>query len=522
MTEVDTNEASVAAEDTRTPGTSRVAFWLAVFTVILHSATNLLTPYGIHRDEFLYLAMGRHLHLWRMDFPPAIALIAQFSHTLLGDSLFAIRFMPAIAAGTLVFLSATIARQLGGDRFSQGLAALAVLCCPLFLRAGNLFQPVVFDQLAWTVALYTLVRLVQTENPKWWVWFGVTAGLGLLIKFSAVFFGTAALIAIMVTPQRRWFATRWPWLAILIAVVIGSPSVVGQFALGFPVLVQMRDLKAAQLDRVTPAVFMSGQLIFGPGVMLAIAGLVALIITKELKRFSVVGWTCVFAFLILMILHGKSYYLGPVYPTLFGAGAVAVETIRREKLRRSLQWVSVALIIVFGAVTLPIGVPILPPERMASYAASIGATSALRNNQGELDRLPQDYADMLGWPEQVAAVAKAYNSLPPEDKQRAVIIADNYGEAGAIDYYGPRYGLPGVVSATGTYWFFGPGPKPGDVAVTVGVDGPTLKQFFAESQLVTTIGDPWSVMEERAVPIFVARRPFKTLQQVWPSLAGRN
>jgi hypothetical protein len=159
---------------------------------------------------------------------------------------------------------------------------------------------------------------------------------------------------------------------------------------------------------------------------------------------------------------------------------------------------------------------------MVAYTRAIGATSALRTNRGELDRLPQDYADMLGWPEQVAAVAKVYNSLSPADKARAVIIADNYGEAGAIDYYGPRYGLPNVVSATGTYWFFGPGSKPGDVAVTVGVDGPTLTQFFAESQLVTTVGDPWSVMEERAVPIFVARHPFKTLQEIWPSLAGRN
>ncbi len=522
MTAVDTDERLGADQHTRTAATSRVAFWLAVFTVILHAVTNLYTPYGIHRDEFLYLAMGRHLHLWRMDFPPAIALIAQFSHTLLGDSLFAIRFMSAIAAGTLVFLSATIARHLGGDRFSQSLAALAVVGCPLFLRAGNLFQPVVFDQLAWTVALYTLVRLVQTEKPKWWIWFGVTAGLGLLTKFSAIFFGTAALIAIIITPERRWFATRWPWIAILIAVVIGSPSVVGQIILGYPVLIQMRDLKAAQLDRVTPAAFMRGQLFYGPGVWLAIGGIVALIVSKRLTRFSVVAWTCVFAFLILMILHGKSYYLGPIYPALFAAGAVALELIPSVGLRRSLQWIAVVLIVAFGAVMVPLGLPILPPQKMTAYANKIGATAALRTNQGQLDRLPQDYADMLGWPEQVAAVAKVYNSLSPADKAQAVIIADNYGEAGAIDYYGPRYGLPNVVSATGTYWFFGPGTKSGDIAVTVGVDAPTVKQFWAESQLVTTVGDPWSVMEERAVPIFIARRPFKTLQQVWPSLAGRN
>src|SRR4051812_21114089 len=156
---------------------------LAALTVLMHFATNIFSPYGIQRDEFLYLAMGRHLHLWRMEFPPAIAILARFSLTLLGDSIFAIRFLAAIASGVLVYLSAKIAANLGGTRTAQSIAALAVVTSPLFLRAGNLFQPVVFDQLAWTAAIYALVRLVKTEDPKWWIWFGVAAGLGLLTKF---------------------------------------------------------------------------------------------------------------------------------------------------------------------------------------------------------------------------------------------------------------------------------------------------------------------------------------------------
>ncbi len=466
--------------------------------------------------------MGRHLHLWRMEFPPAIALLAQFSHTLLGDSLFAIRFLPALAAGALVYLSATIARHFGGGRVSQILAALAVLCSPLFLRAGNLFQPVVFDQLAWTVAFYALIRLAGTENTKWWLWLGVAAGLGLLVKFSAVFFGTAALAAIIVSPQRRWFLTRWPWAAIAIALAIGSPSVIGQIALDFPVLKQMQDLKASQLDRVTPAAFIGGQFLLGPAVFLAIAGLISLIVSERLKRFAVVGWISLFAFLILMALHGKSYYLGPVYPALFAAGAVVIEGFANAKVRRSVEWIAAALIVAYGALTLPLGVPILPPETMAAYSTAIGAASALRNNQGELDRLPQDYADMLGWEHQVAEVASVYNSLSPSDKQQAVVIAGNYGEAGAIDYYGPRYGLPNAIAAAGTYWFFGPGTKPGSVAVAVGVPEKTIRAFFRDGQLVKTVGDPWSVGEERNVPIFIARNPLRTLQEVWPSLAGRN
>lgn len=495
---------------------------LVALTVAMHFTTNLLSPYGIQRDEFLYLAMGRHLDLFRMEFPPAIAILAKFSRTLLGDSIFAIRFLPAVAAGAIVYLSAKIAIHLGGSRTAQVLAATAVVASPLFLRAGNLFQPVVFDQLAWTVALYSLVRLVQTEKPKWWIWFGVSAGLGLLTKFSAIFFGSAALLAVLVSPQRCWLLTRWPWIAMGIAILLGSPSVIGQMLLDYPVLKQMQDLKQSQLDRVTPSVFIAGQIQLGPGFVLALGGLISLLLIKPLRRFSVVGWTCLLVFFILVILHGKGYYLGPVYPALFAAGACAIDLVSRRNLRLGLQWTAGILLVGFGLLTLPIGIPILPPERMASYSLAIGATSALRNNQGELDRLPQDYADMIGWPEQVAEVAKVFNSLPPRDKARAVIIAANYGEAGAIDYYGPRLGLPQVISAAGTYWFFGPGDKPGDVAVTVGVREESLKQFFNEATLVKTVGNPWSVGEERNVPIYIARGPKKTLQQVWPSLAGRN
>jgi hypothetical protein len=366
------------------------------------------------------------------------------------------------------------------------------------------------------------VRLVRTADPKWWIWFGVAAGLGLLTKFSAVFFGTAALLAAIVSPQRKWFLTPWPWAAMGLALLIGSPSVIGQIVLDYPVLKQMQDLKSSQLDRVTPSLFMAGQVRLGPGFLLALTGLMSLLVVKPLRRFSIAGWTCLFAFFILMILHGKSYYLGPVYPALWAAGACAIDFLSQKRLRAGLQWITGMLLVAYGLLTLPIGIPILAPERMARYSLAIGATSALRNNQGELDRLPQDYADMIGWQEQVKAVADVYNSLPPADRTRAVVIADNYGEAGSIDYYGPALGLPQVICAAGTYWFFGPGSKPGDVAVTLGVDEESLKKFFREVTVVRTVGNEWSVGEERNVPIAVVRNPYKSLQQVWPSLAGQN
>jgi len=466
--------------------------------------------------------MGRHLRLWRMDFPPGIALVAEAVRATLGDSLLAIRLAPALAGTALVVLAALVARELGGGRWAQALAALGVIASPLFLRSANLFQPVVLDQLAWTVALYALVRLCREDRPRWWLLLGAALGAGLLTKFSAAFVGLALLLALLATGRRAWLLTPWPWLAALLALAIGSPSLVGQLRLDFPVRGQLADLRQVQLERVTPRDFLAGQLLWGPATLIGAAGLVGLLADGRLRAFRVVGWTCVSVFVILMALHGKAYYAGPVYPALIGAGGVMLERVRGTRLGPVLRWGGVVALLLTMAVLLPIGVPILPPAAMARHARAIGASSALRTNTGEIERLPQDYADMLGWEEQVRAVARVYRSLPAPDRARTVLVAGNYGEAGALDFFGPRYGLPAVVSPTGSYWFFGPGTMPGEVVVTIGPGREDLAPLFDSVEAAGRVTSPWSVAEERDLTIYVARGPHRTLQEVWPSLAGRN
>jgi 4-amino-4-deoxy-L-arabinose transferase-like glycosyltransferase len=466
--------------------------------------------------------MGRHLRLWAMDFPPAIAIVAEIVRTGLGDSLLAIRLVPALAGTLLLVLAALIARELGGGRPAQSLAALGVLASPLFLRSANLFQPVVLDQLTWTVALYALVRLCREPAPRWWVLLGAALGVGLLTKFSAAFIGLAILLAMFATPRRAWLRTPWPWLAALLALGIGSPSLVGQLRLDFPVLAQMADLRHSQLERVTPLEFVTAQLLWGPATLVAFAGLGALLLLPALERFRVVGWTCAWAFILLLALHGKPYYVGPVHPTLLAAGGVALERVGSARLGPIARRGAAAALVLFMAALLPIGLPILPPEDMARYARAIGATAALRTNTGEAERLPQDFADMIGWEEQVRAVAAVYRSLPAADRERAVLVAGNYGEAGALDFFGPRYGLPAVVSPTGSYWFFGPGQKPGDIVVAIGAERVDLQPLFRAVEARGRVTSGWSVAEERDLTIFVARGPHRTLQEIWPSLAGRN
>jgi hypothetical protein len=488
----------------------------------LHLVVNATTPYGIHRDELLYLAMGEHLRLWRMDFPPAVAMVAEVSRTLLGESLVGLRFLPALFGATIVVLAAAIARELGGGKIAQGLAAFCVLTSPLFLRSANLLQPVVMDQLIWTALLYTLVRVYRGHGPGEWLLLGVLTGLGLLTKFTIAFIALGILAAVVLTPLREARFTPWPWMALAAALLIGSPSVVGQMRLGFPVVGQMADLRQSQLERIGPLDFLAGQLLWGPAVLLALTGAWSLLRSPAMRAFRPVGWCCVVTFVLLMLGQAKPYYAGPLYPALFGAGTVALERAAHGTRGEIVQAAAVAVLFAFFLVVAPLGVPVLPPLEMAAYARALGVTAAVRTNTGETGALPQDYADMLGWREQAAAVARVYHGLPEEQRRRAVLVAGNYGEAGALDLYGPRFDLPAAVSPTGSYWFFGPGDLPGEIIVTLGVPADSLRALYDSVRTAAWVGHPWAVEEERRVSINVASGARTTLQAIWPSLAGRN
>lgn len=485
------------------------------FTFLLHVVVNATTPYGFHRDEFLYLAMGRHLDLFRMDFPPLIAMVAEAQRFLLGDSLVAIRLAPAIAGASIVLLAALIAREFGGGRFAQGLAMGCVLANVLFMRAASLFQPVVLDQLWWTLGYYALARLVKEPAPRWWVTLGAAAGLGLLTKFSILFFGFGVAMALLATPLRTSLATRWPWIAFMLVLLLGAPSIAGQIALDWPLRQQMAGLQEAQLARVTAGAFLGNQLLFGLGTLVAAAGLVSLL-AGRLRAFRVVGIATLVSFTVLLLMRGKPYYAGPIYPALFAAGAVVVEAVRHPRLGPIVRWGTAALVGLYGVLTLPMGLPILPPAPMAEYAARLGVTTAVQTNRGELLELPQDYADMLGWEAQSTAVARAYRSLSERERNDAVLLAANYGEAGALDLHGRKHGLPPVISPAGTYWQFGPGNKPGTVLLTIGVPASELRQFYDSVVTVGRVNERWVVPEERNVEVNVARRPRSTLQAVWP------
>ncbi len=495
---------------------------LVAVKLLLHFGTNVFSPYEFHRDAFLYMAMGEHLRLFGMDFPPFIGMLSEATRGILGDSLFAIRLPIALFSTGLAVIAALTARELGGGRFAQGLAVLCVLAGGLYLRTGNLFQPVAIDQFWWTLGLFALVKLARTEEPRWWIVFGIACGLGLMTKFSMLVFGFAVTLALLATSSRKAFLTRWPWIAAAIAIVIGSPSFIGQIRLGWPLFEQMGSLRGAQLARVSPLEFILEQPLMGLGFIVAVVGIGALAFAPSWRRYRTVGWTALFAFLTLLALKGKAYYIGPIYPVMYGAGAVVLERIRTPKWGAIARWGTVALVAGYGLLTLPIGLPILAPPTMERYLARLGMEGATETNVGAQERLPQDYADMLNWREQVEEVARVYHSLPADERKRAVILASNYGEAGAIDFYGPRYDIPKARAYVGTYWFFGPGDLPGEVLILHGFPQEDVTDHCGSLTEAGYVDHPYAVAEERGLTVFVCRETRQTLQELWPGLAGEQ
>ena len=508
----------------------KVIALLALLSIALHAIVLVVTPFGIHRDEFLYFSMGNHLRFWHMDIPPAIAILGALSQIVFGHTVAAARAFPAIEGTILIILAALFAREIGGGRFAQGFAAFAVLASPLFQRASTLFQPVVLDQICWTLALLAIAKVARARaesryTDRAWLLFGLAIGLGLLSKFSIFFLCASVLLAVILTPARRELATPWPWIAVLMIIVIGSPSIVGQISLHFPVIVQMQDLKTTQLEHVSVTEFLTAPIMYlGPiSFLIAIAGAGAMLVRDQLRPFAVVSLSCIIAFVLLLVLHGKPYYIGPIFPALFAGGGVLLERMSSTKLPKLAsvtRWSVVVLMALTSIVTLPLGVPILSVAATAQYASRIAGGAALRNNQGVRDRLPQDYADMLGWRDQAAALQDVYRSLSPAEQRQAVILTDNYGEAGAAEFYQYEFALPPAVRPAGSFWFFGPGTLPGDVVIALGIDRSDLEKNWASVREVRRLARPWSVREERNVPIYVATGPRMTLQQLWPKLAG--
>jgi hypothetical protein len=474
--------------------------------------------YGIFRDELYYLACSEHLAWGYVDQPPlSIALLA-LDRRVLGDSLFAIRLPAALAGAMTVFLTGYLTREVGGGRFAQSLAALTMLVAPVYLAISHFFSMNAFDVLLWTAAAYVFVRIVKEDSLKRWVALGVMLGLGLLNKISVLWLILGLFTALLLTPHRQALTRKGPWLAGALAGVIFLPHIVWQITHGWPTLEFIHNATTYKMAPVSvPAFFVTQWLAMNPVTApIWLTGLFSCLFSRGGRRWRVLGYAFL-TVLIILLVSGKSRpnYLSPAYPLLLAPGALAIEQYYRRKNGKWRRGAALAALILSGVVVLPFAVPVLPVADFLKYSKAIG-TAPPQEEKGEKSVLPQLYADMFGWPEMVAAVARVYNRLPPADRSRCAIYASNYGEAGAIDFYGKRYGLPKAISGHNNYWLWGPRGWTGEVAILVNGCPAGLARLFANLRRADVVpGSRYSMPFERNVPIWIGRNLKIPVEQAW-------
>jgi 4-amino-4-deoxy-L-arabinose transferase-like glycosyltransferase len=433
---------------------------LCAAKLLLHLFTSV-QRYGYFRDELYYLDLARHLDWGYVDCAPLIAVYARVALAL-GGSMAALRILPALAGTALVALSILIARELGGGRYAQFLTGLAILICPGVLMVDSLLTMNAFEPLFWMGCALLLARMLRTGNSRLWIWFGVLAGLGIENKHSTVFFLVAVTISLLLAPQRREWLKPWIWIGTAIVLLLALPNFVWQVRHHFPMLEDMENVRRYHKNIVLgPLAFVKEQALEIHPILFPVwlSGAIWLLWSR---RWRLLGLIFVVFFALMEVSHAKSYYLFPIYPLVLAAGSVAIEQwltpgASSRKAAAGLRWAIAAVIVLAGAATLPLSTWMLSPAHFLAYQDKIGFKPAKTEVHHE-GLLPQPMGDQFGWPEMVRQVADLYHSLPPEEQAKTGIGADNYGEAGAINMFGPQYGLPTAISTHQNYWYWGP-PK---------------------------------------------------------------
>ena len=497
-----------------------IVLYIATAVLVLQLAT--ANRYGYFGDEMYHMACGEHMAWGYVDQPPLIAVFAWLTRHLFGTSVFAIRLFPAMASFVLVWLTGLLARELGGGRFAQWLAALCSACAGVYLILGHLFTMNVFEPLPWMGCAYVVIRIVKTGDQRLWLWFGVLAGIGLENKYSMAVFGFAVVVGLVLTPQRKAFASPWIWIAGAIAFAVFLPNLLWNVQHHFPFLELMRNIKASGRDLAfTPLGYLKAQVFLMTPVTFPVwlLGGLYFFLWESGKPFRALGWAFVTVLVVLILAHGKDYYASPVYPMMFAGGAIAIEQLSQ---RRGLRWLGPTLVvfIVLGALVLsPLFVPVLSPEAFLRYQARLPFQIQPDEKSMLMEPMPHYYSWCFGWEEMVQAVAKAYAMVPPEERPDTAIFANDFAAAGAIDIIGPTYGLPKAIGGHQSYWLWGPRNYTGQTVIVLGSTPEREARNFREVMVVAELHNPYAPPWENR-PVLLCRSPknFHTVQEIWPKV----
>lgn len=483
-----------------------ILIYLAAATVVIHWIAALHSP-GFHRDELATLDDARHLAWGYVAYPPVTPFFGRISLIVFGTSLAGFRFFASLANAVALVVTGLMARDLGGSRGAQLLAAFAGV--PAALALGSMMQYVSFDYLAWVLVSFSIVRLLKTEDPRWWLGVGACAGFGMLAKYAMPFFAAGVILGALLTPARRYLRSRWFWLGVGLGLGIFLPNLIWQIRHHFIYLDFVRHIHARDVRIGRTRDFLPDQLkITLLAAPLWIAGLWFSFFSAAGRRFRMLGWMYVIPLVIFSIAKGRGYYLAGAYPMLYAAGSVGGEQwiarLRpgwRTALPRIAWRVLAVNVVIFGALFLPVT---HPDSRWWRWAASTNG----------------DLREEVGWRELVGTIAQIRDSLSPQQRARLGILAGDYGAAGAIDLYGPVYGLPPAISGINSFWQRGYGDPPPETLIIVGGSEPWVDAQFSHCLVAARSWNRYGVINEQTrdrPDIFVCGPPRQSWPDFWRS-----
>lgn len=482
---------------------------LATAKLIFHLCTN--GQYGFHRDELATLDDARRLAWGYVAYPPLTPFLGRIELELFGASLTGFRFFAALAQSVAMVVTGLMARRLGGGRAAMLTAAIAAMLAPISLSASSVFQYVSFDFLWFVLLAYFVIRLIDSNDSRWWLAIGAAIGLGALTKYAVAFYVAGVVVGVFLTPLRAQLRSKWLWLGAALSIAIALPNLLWQLrhdfiTLDFLTFIHARDVRIGRTDN-----YWIDQLQVSTNVFvfpLAILGLYVLLFTERGRRYRILGWMAVVPLILFALARGRGYYTGPLYPMLLAAGAAALQRgfDSLGAVPRRVGWGVVCLLLLAGTMAVPLVLPLVPiNSRYWSF---------VNENNGDL-------REEVGWPELTREVARIWNTLDPAERSQAGIYCGNYGEAGAINLYGPAYGLPPVISGINSYWLRGPGNPSPKIVIVVGSDREGVEEACTSVALVGHITNDLGVKNEETEQhpdIFLCRGMRQPLEKMWPRL----
>jgi hypothetical protein len=488
---------------------------VAAAKLALHLAA-ISTAYGVFRDEFYYLACARHLAWGYVDHPPLSIAVLALDRALFGEGLIALRWIPALCGTAAVLLAAALARELGGKSWAQGLAAVAALVAPVCIGVDSTFSMNVFEPLFWMGIALALAKLVNGAPPRTWLAIGALAGLGVLDKHSTAFFVGAFVVGVLATQLRTRMRCKEFALGLGLAIVLVAPHVAWQVAHGWPTLEFLRNAQEHKNYLVSPLEFAQGQFESSHPLAfpLLVAGWLALLFAPRLRAYRSLGIGALVLVVFMLVQHAKAYYVAPLYPLLFAAGAVFVERWIASKLSRVVATAYIALLLGTGALVLPLATPLLAPEKYVEYAKRFGVET-VQSERHAMGPLPQYYADMFGWRELAQDVSRIYTALPESERAHCIVFTGNYGEAGAIEYFAREFPTPPVCSGHNNYFLWGIPPDDIDVVVVISDAREDHLDSFEDVTAAAVHRHAWAMPYESDLTLFVCRRPRRPVAELF-------